>query len=81
MKINTNAIGNYNLQRTTKIRHRNKIQNAEIRFPADRISSDEKLFFAKMYPKKKAEIIQHYFYSKDGQMSGVSVGSLFDRRG
>jgi len=81
MKINTNAIGNYNLQRTTKIRPKNKIQHAEIKIPADRISTDERLFFAKMYPKKKDDIIHHDFYSKNGQMFGVSVGSLFDRRG
>lgn len=81
MKINTNAIGNYNLQRTTKVRPKNKIQNAEIKISANGISQNEKLFFAKMYPQKKEEIIQHYFYGKDGQMSGVTVGSLFDRRG
>ncbi len=80
MKINTNAIGNYNLQRTHKVRPKNKIRDAEMKFSLDQISSDEKQFFVKMYPKKK-EVIQNYFYSKDGQISGVAIGSIFDKRG
>jgi len=81
MKINTNAIGNYNLQRTTKVSSKSKIQNAEMKFSLDGISQDEKQFFAKMYPKKKEVVLQHNFYGKNGQISAFSVGSLFDKRG
>ena len=81
MKINTNAIGNYNLQRTIKIRPKRNIKSAEIKFSSQHISSDEKLFFAKMYPKKKETILHHNFYGRNGQMSGAAVGSLFDKRG
>jgi len=81
MKINTNAIGNYNLQRTTKIRPKNKIRNAEMKFSMEQITPDEKIFFSKMYPKKEETIIHHKFYGKNGQVSRVAVGSLFDKRG
>ncbi len=81
MKINTNAIGNYNLQRTTKVRPKNQIRNAEMKFSMDQITPDEKLFFSKMYPKREESITQHKFYGKNGQFSRVALGSLFDRRG
>lgn len=46
----------------------------------EKISSDEKNFFASMYPESRREIDMH-FYMKSGRMSGVSVGTLIDRRG
>lgn len=45
------------------------------------VSSEEKKFFSKLYPDSKNEISNYHFYSKSGQMQGVSIGSLIDRRG
>jgi hypothetical protein len=46
-----------------------------------KVSSDEKNFFEKLYPEKKSEIMDYHFYGREGKMSGVSVGSQFDKRG
>ncbi|MGE5679442.1 MAG: hypothetical protein ACM34K_01045 [Bacillota bacterium] len=48
---------------------------------AEGISNDEKNFFINLYPENKGEIVDYHFYQKTGKMSGVAVGSLFDRRG
>lgn len=48
---------------------------------AENINSDEKEFFVNLYPQNQNEITDYHFYQKSGKMSGVSVGSLFDRRG
>ncbi|HEX2869569.1 MAG TPA: hypothetical protein VHO03_21170 [Ignavibacteriales bacterium] len=45
------------------------------------ISSEEKNFFINLYPENKKEITDYHFYQKSGKMSGVALGSLFDRRG
>jgi hypothetical protein len=79
MKITTNSIGNYGqtylkpnvVDRNEQIQKTNK----------DNISTDEKTFFAKLYPAQKDEILGYQFYNLKGKISGVHVGSLFDRRG
>ena len=81
MKINTNVIGNYNIHRTTNAKPANNVAKAEFNIVSDQITSDEKQFFAKMYPEKSNEITDYHYYGNNGKMSGVSVGSLFDRRG
>lgn len=45
------------------------------------ITNDEKMFFMGLYPENQSEIVDYHFYQKSGKMSGVSVGTLFDRRG
>lgn len=83
MKINTNAVGNYspyntkvnNVKQTVNIAKTEESKKTEI------ITKEEKNFFAKMYPENKNEIIDYHFYKSSGKMSGVSVGSLFDKRG
>lgn len=45
------------------------------------ISNEEKNFFINLYPDNKKEIADYHFYQKSGKMSGVALGSLFDRRG
>ncbi|KAB2845165.1 MAG: hypothetical protein F9K45_04200 [Melioribacteraceae bacterium] len=83
MKINTNAVGNYspyNL-RTNNVKQSVNIDKAEESKKTDMVSKEEKNFFAKMYPENKNEIIDYHFYKSSGKMSGVSVGSLFDKRG
>lgn len=83
MKISSNAVGNYspyaskvnNVPKTQKLAEAKESKNTDI------ISNEEKKFFTKMYPENKSEIIDYHFYKSSGKMSGVSVGSLFDRRG
>jgi len=81
MKINQNIFGNYNIHRTAATNRPKKLENAQLQFSTDPINVDEKRFFTKMYPQKKEEIESHKFYQRNGKMTGVSVGSLFDMRG
>jgi len=80
MKIGMNSIGNYSPFQFSGI---NKTaQSAKTEAIADPvITSDEKNFFAAKYPGSRDEIMQHHFYGRSGQMSGISVGTLFNRRG
>ena len=79
MKIGTNPVGNYNpvfrATQLTKAAELNKVQEQTT------INKKEKAFFSQMYPQNKDQIMNHHFYMKDGNMSGVMVGSLFDRKG
>ena len=34
-----------------------------------------------IYPEEKDQINNYHFYNKDGDKNGVSLGSLFDRKG
>lgn len=45
------------------------------------LTEQEKNYFAGLYPEKKDEIVNYHYYEKSGKMSGVKVGSLFDKRG
>ena len=83
MKITPNAIGNYspyNMKTNTVERKINTEQVSEQK-KSEPISKEEKTFFTKMYPESKDEIIDYHFYRNTGKMSGVAVGSLFDKRG
>lgn len=75
MKIAENIIGNYNLVRTAMINQSPKIvtENA--------VTKEEKAFFSSLYPGNKETIMDYHFYQRSGKLSGVSVGSIFDRRG
>ncbi len=77
MSISTNAVGNYNVFMARDVQ-----KSAAARQPikADTVSNEEKAFFADMYPERKQEIADYHFYQRSGKMSGVSVGSLLDRR-
>lgn len=79
MKITTNSIGNYNqiYTKTNLVISNEQVQKTK----TDNISSEEKNFFAKLYPVQKDEILGYQFYNSKGKISGVHVGSLFDRRG
>lgn len=81
MEISTNSIGNYkplitgkqnNIQKTLELDKVKKELN---------VTTEEKQFFGNLYPEEKEKISNYHFYSKDGGMKGVSVGSLFDKRG
>lgn len=79
MKIGTNPIGNYSpvykKAAPVKVSAQPKIEESKT------ITTNEKAFFSDMYPDNKEKIMEHHFYMKNGNMKGVAVGSLFDRRG
>ncbi len=85
MKISTNPIGNYSpalVQKNNSAVPQSESLQAE---PAKTdklvLSSKEKQFFAKLYPEKTNEIMDYHFYQKSGKLSGVSLGTIIDRRG
>lgn len=81
MKITTNVIGNYNpytVNKSNGIAKNNQVTAAK---QPTKITSEEKDFFKKLYPENKKEIVDYHFYQNSGKMNGVSVGTLFDRRG
>lgn len=76
MKITTNSIGNYSatfVNRNT-MNNVNKVKTTEV-------TADEKKFFANMYPEKQKEIMSYEFYNAKGKITGITIGSLFDKRG
>ncbi len=86
MKISTNMIGNYgpqvsrNIPKQTKIQEAFDISKTSGSIDKSLVTTEEKKFFTEMYPENKTEIVNH-FYSKNGKMTGVKVGSLFNKRG
>jgi len=85
MTVNTNSIGNYLARQPRNIsnvaRKENIQKTDQTNSNEQLISNKEKEMFVKMYPQQKTEIMQYHYYQKNGVMSGVSVGSLIDRRG
>ncbi len=85
MRVNTNSIGNYFPQRTrnvSNVARQANIQKTTTKNTIEQpISAKEKEMFVKMYPQQKSEIMEYHYYQKNGVMSGVTVGSLLDRRG
>ena len=84
MKITTNEFGNY----IPKINHCTvpqekpvEIQKKIAKTDLGTISSEEKKFFAKLYPEKTDDVMNYHFYQKTGKMQGVALGTLFDKRG
>jgi hypothetical protein len=78
MKIGSNPVGNY-----VPLRNANKSipKSKDFDLNTELVSKNEKEFFSTLYPADKNKIMQHHFYMKNGNMSGVMVGSLLDRRG
>jgi len=89
MKISANAIGNYSpvyarkpvheqkpAENSTPVSFRPQVTNGNAE-----LTTVEKEFFAALYPQEKTEIMDYHFYQKNGQMSGVKIGSMFDKRG
>ena len=80
MKITTNEIGNY----SPKVQKTPVQQNKTAEAPKQKlgtISNEEKKFFANLYPENKTDVMNYHFYQKTGKMQGVSLGTLFDKRG
>ena len=80
MRVNTNSIGNYLPQQTRNVSNVARQERVQ-KTISQPISVKEKEMFAKMYPQQKSEIMEYHYYQKNGKMSGVTVGSLLDRRG
>ncbi len=89
MKITTNMIGNYSPQIFSNPVKQTKQNEAPVKAeakpaaqaPKNNLTTDEKKFFMDLYPQNKSEIVDYHFYQKSGEMSGVKIGSLFDKRG
>lgn len=89
MKIMTNTVGNYtphinnNSVQKTKLPPKgvDRAEALNTKPKSGDLTADEKKFFMDMYPQNKSEVTDYHFYRKNGEMSGVQVGSLFDRRG
>jgi len=81
MKIGTNSIGNYSPKVQTTAQTNNVETKPKVSSEKNIINKQEKRFFADLYPQNKKEIMNYHYYKKTGNMSGVSVGSLLDRRG
>ena len=88
MKITTNVIGNYSprhINSTVKHSSLNKADGKSIgsavQAKKDSLTTDEKNFFMDLYPQNKTDIADYHFYKRNGEMSGVKVGSLFDKKG
>ncbi len=77
MKINMNTVGNYAPSYLKAVP--NSVSEEAKRNV--NISAEEKKFFAELYPAQKEEIMKYQTYNSKGKISGVHVGSLFDRRG
>ncbi|MFA7288883.1 MAG: hypothetical protein WC055_08375 [Melioribacteraceae bacterium] len=77
MKIVPNQAGTYslnNIRNTAQAKEKFSLTSPEI-------SGEEKKYFAEVYPQKQNEIMDYEFYNARGKTTGVSVGSLLDRRG
>ncbi len=82
MKIANNVAGNYGLQNLKNIQPKKPVETpAAKELKPDPVSNEEKQFFVNMYPDKKSELVDYHFYKQSGSMAGVTLGSLFDKRG
>ncbi len=89
MKISTNMIGNYNPQVSNSSVKRAKTDESSFKIETKapdkkagtNLSADEKNYFVNLYPKNETEIAGYHFYQRSGKMSGVKIGSMFDKRG
>ena len=79
MKITSNAVGNYS-PTYLKVAQSAKAENSG-KVESNNISTEEKKFFANLYPAQKDEVMNYQFYNAKGKVTGTHVGSLFDRRG
>ncbi len=78
MRIESGTIGNYSPYSANKVQTSVQAKQQE---KTDQVTKEEKDFFTKLYPENKTEILDYHFYKSSGKMSGVSLGSLFDKRG
>ena len=82
MRIEGNSIGNYSINYLNNISKnieasKNLQQKKELEA---NISSEEKNFFAQLYPQNTKEINEYSFYSRDAKAVTTHLGSIIDRR-
>jgi hypothetical protein len=80
MKITSNVVGNYGPSYLKPAQAAARTE-ATPQITAGNISTEEKKFFASLYPAQKDEVLNYQFYNAKGKITGTQVGSLFDRRG
>ena len=80
MKISTNSFGNYKPIVAQKNNNVSKVESNKTE-EVLKFSNEEKKFFTKLYPEEEDQVANYHFYNKEGDKNGVSLGSLFDRRG
>ena len=85
MKIVTNDFGNYTARATRSVQQQHntaaEIQKQSTKVDLGNITKEEKKFFAGLYPENKEEVMNYHFYHKNGKMQGVTLGTIFDKRG
>jgi len=84
MKIAANAVGIYSplyAQKNVRANQAEQTSGVQTATPKAELTKGEKEFFAAMYPQEKSTVMDYHFYKKNGVISGVKVGSLFDKRG
>lgn len=81
MALSMNSIGNYSAYNFNTNKAAKSASGKNTSFNPDAINSEEKKYFAKMYPEKQTEIMEYYYYEKSGRMNGIAVGTNIDRRG
>ncbi|GAB6281322.1 MAG: hypothetical protein STSR0008_00610 [Ignavibacterium sp.] len=77
MKVETNSY----LQYSNNIQDLKNIDKINSSVSTNKITDEEKKFFAEMYPEKKNEIINYKFYQRNGKVLSVAIGSTFDKKG
>ena len=80
MNINTSEFGNYTNKITRPVVQQTSKPGA-LNTKLAAITNEEKTFFAKLYPENKEDVMNYHFYHKDGKMQGVTLGTVFDKRG
>ena len=81
MKINAT---DFNISKAFQINNKvqpQKTNSTDQTVKKAQISTEERDFFLNLYPENKEEIMDYHHYLRSGKMSGVSLGSIFDRRG
>jgi len=83
MKIENNVIGNYGpvVKKNQALLSKSQQEIPEKISDDAKLSNDEKKYFANLYPENAKEIMDYHFYERNGKMSGVKLGSNFDKRG
>ncbi len=92
MGIGINAIGNYGMYssrinptkkvaQAVKTHQTSSVNKLQPNNTNSVITQKEKEFFVNRYPSQKEMIMNYHFYQRNGEVSGVAVGSIINRRG
>lgn len=81
MAVTMNSVGNYSAYALSSAKNNRANVKSVSEIQPENINSEEKKFFADMYPANRTEIMEYYYYEKSGRMNGISLGTNLDRRG